>query len=380
MNISNLRHITFLLSLFVFLGLFISCDTTEPPPSNRKIILTAEDASCTEAWLNLKLDNISLPTEISISQSDSTIITTNINSNDTTLFIENLLPNQYFTFKVTNIKYQLSSNEVQVTTMDTTSHNFTWETFTFGGGSSSYFNDVAIINENNIWAVGEIHTEDTDKFDSNGVWVQPYNAVHWEGNKWELKRVMEKGSPLYTIFAFNENDIWFNGVVKWDGIDYTLHFDNFPLEPNGDGWLVNAMWGTSSKDFYVIGNNGNIAHYENGKWTKIESGTELNINDIYGSEEDNIKYCVSIGRDYGAESFILKIDGFNKVTKEYLSTDRHFAGIWTKSGFPIYLSGDGTYTNKNGLWKNDLSSNIYFTSDIHGNDLNDLVRCGAYGI
>lgn len=137
-----------------------------------------KDASSTEAWLNLKQDNISLPTTIRLLQNDVVLAEANVNSIDTTLFIENLQPNQTFSFKATNLKYQASSNEVQVITIDTTSHNFTWETFTFGGGSSSHFNDVAIINENNIWAVGEIHTEDTDKFDSNGVWIQPYNAVH----------------------------------------------------------------------------------------------------------------------------------------------------------------------------------------------------------
>jgi len=45
--------------------------------------------------------------------------------------------------------------------MDTTSHNFTWQTWTFGEHSSSRLYDVAIINENNIWAVGEIYMKDS---------------------------------------------------------------------------------------------------------------------------------------------------------------------------------------------------------------------------
>jgi len=377
---SFVSDLFFHICLFTFSFLLLtSCETTEPPPSNQKLTLVAEDASCTEAWLNLKLDNIYLPTEIKITQNDSTIITSNINSSDTTLFIENLLPNQTYSFKVSSIQQQVSSNKVSVTTMDTTSHNFTWETFTFGGGSSSYFNDVAIINENNIWAVGEIHTEDTDKFDSNGVWVQPYNAVHWNGEEWELKRIAGFGYPRNVVYVFRENDVWFDGSIRWDGAKYSVHMDGFPLLPNGDGWRINSMWGVSSEDFYIVGNGGNIAHYNGNSWTKIESGTELSINDIYGSVEDNIKYCVSSSREYGKESFLLKIDSNNKVTKEYLSTDRHFLGIWTKRGFPIYLSGDGTYTNKSGSWQNDLPGNIYFTSDIKGNDLNDIITCGAYG-
>ncbi|GAB6283729.1 MAG: hypothetical protein STSR0008_25320 [Ignavibacterium sp.] len=46
--------------------------------------------------------------------------------------------------------------------MDTTSHNFSFETWTFGGeAGSSVLYDVAIIDENNIWAVGEIRISDT---------------------------------------------------------------------------------------------------------------------------------------------------------------------------------------------------------------------------
>jgi len=54
--------------------------------------------------------------------------------------------------------------------MDTTSHNFIWEIDTLGIGGS-YLNDVAIIDENNIWVVGNIETD-----------TATYNAAHWDGN------------------------------------------------------------------------------------------------------------------------------------------------------------------------------------------------------
>ena len=67
--------------------------------------------------------------------------------------------------------------------MDTTSHNYTWQTFTFGGDAgSSSLNDVAIIDENNIWAVGEIYFKD-----SLGNRIRNLKCcIHWNGNKWEL--------------------------------------------------------------------------------------------------------------------------------------------------------------------------------------------------
>ena len=127
------------ISLFLILNLIVSCDTTEPPPSNYKITLESEDASCTETWVNLKIDkSITLPIEIEFKQNDSTIITTNINSNDTTLFVENLLPSQTYSFKISSIQKQVSSNKVTVTTLDTTSHNFIWEEHNFEEYGISY--------------------------------------------------------------------------------------------------------------------------------------------------------------------------------------------------------------------------------------------------
>ncbi|GEM_PF-3371976 len=70
--------------------------------------------------------------------------------------------------------------------MDTTSHNFIWRIFTFGGkAGSSFLYAVAIIDENNIWAVGEIYLKDSLENPD----PLPYNAVHWNGSEWELKRI-----------------------------------------------------------------------------------------------------------------------------------------------------------------------------------------------
>ena len=45
--------------------------------------------------------------------------------------------------------------------------------------------DVAIIDENNIWAVGEIYLNDSlGQPDPT-----PYNAVHWDGISWNLKKI-----------------------------------------------------------------------------------------------------------------------------------------------------------------------------------------------
>lgn len=163
-KVSIVMPITKIMSLFVFITgfLFLSCNPSEPGNAPTGLEFKAEDASCTEAWLTLKAGSI---TGAKVFREDSLIYSFNTNSIDTTLFDEGLLPNhiyKYHTVIQPSNNSRVVTKELTLQTMDTTSHNFTWQTFTFGGdaGSSALF-DVAIIDENNIWAVGEIYLKDS---------------------------------------------------------------------------------------------------------------------------------------------------------------------------------------------------------------------------
>src|SRR5690606_8070722 len=148
---------------------------------------------------------------------------------DSLLYIDSLLPNQTYSFQVSSIQSAaggpVSSNELSVTTLDTTSHNFTWQTFEFGQHSSSILYDVAIIDENNIWAVGEIYLNDSIGNPDNSA----YNAVHWDGQNWNLIRLNMFSTcnpinypPLKAVLPFSENNIVFTsgGSIGWfNGID-----------------------------------------------------------------------------------------------------------------------------------------------------------------
>ncbi len=392
-----------LLPLASFLLLLTSCDTTNPP-GNHTIALAFEDASCTEAWLNLKLaSRIMLPKEITLKQNDSTIITTTINSYDTTLFIENLLPNQTYNFCSTIKQLNngtIKSNKLPVTTMDTTSQNFTWETFTFGGvHGSSYLKDVAIINENNIWAVGEIHTAETDQWNSDSTeWLTPYNAVHWDGNTWELKRILfpvdadqpnsyKSAKECRAIFVFNENDFLITASTQFAFMnskgEYSIKTIGFKWE---DRFTINALWGTSSEDFYVVGQRGNIAHYNGSSWKKIESGTELSINDIYGDYNSKTGkwevLAVATDLQFNTSRVVLRIENKRVEKTETTSISQPLLSLWFKSNKKYYLVGSGIYT-KNSLseyrWERlSRTISIYFKYNIVAQNMNDIIVAGAF--
>jgi hypothetical protein len=388
----------FIFLIFIFLS---KCDTTEPPDKGT-LTLTLEDASCTEAWLTLNTENLQLPAGINIKRTDadgnSVSHISILSTQDSLLYIDSLLPNKTYTFKadLSSIQNPVSSNEITVTTMDTTSHNFTWQSWTFGEVGSSVLYDVAVIDENNIWAVGEINIADTSV---NG--YTTYNAVHWDGNEWSLKRIFFPtvcGSsnltsyPAKAIFVFGDGKIWISSSGdKIAILENGIQINQFCLASNVS-MSINKIWGKNSSDLYVVGNNGNIAHYNGSPaaagWTRIESGTSLHIYDIWGEQNENGEYeilCVAAEHFVGPERKILSIK--NNFVQE-ISTSNisigSFYGVWFKTDRKYFVVGNGIYTKQN-IANTDnwiaLHNNLtpYYAYSIRGTAYNNIFICGSFG-
>lgn len=145
-----MKFFTVLFFISASLLLFNNCDSTDPK-LDPDLKLELKGVSCTEAWLQLTKNNIQLPATINLLKNNSVTQTFSLSTKDSLLYIDSLLPNQNYSFQVSSIQNPVSSNELSVTTLDTTSHNFIWQTFEFGQHSSSVLFDVAIIDENDIW-------------------------------------------------------------------------------------------------------------------------------------------------------------------------------------------------------------------------------------
>src|SRR5574338_470254 len=284
--------IALLASILLFFPLIlISCkkDNPIPPEEQPRINITLEDVSCTEAWIKLSTSNLTFPASVDLLKDSSFVEVINLTSADTILYVDSLLPNKTYSFNsiIQSSNQSIFSDPLQFTTMDTTSHNFTFQSWTFGGqaGSCTLY-DVAIINENDIWAVGEIYLLDTLGQPD----PRPYNLARWDGFSWKLDQIPFEynGSnyygPIYSIYPFSDSDIWLGigSIIHWDG----TKFNSIKIPDNIFPSRANKLWGTSSNDLYVVGNSGNIAHYDGQSWSRILSGTELNINDIYGAYND----------------------------------------------------------------------------------------------
>ncbi|MBW7846135.1 MAG: glucosyl transferase [Bacteroidia bacterium] len=283
---------------------------------------------------------------------------------------------------------------------DTTSHNFTWQTFTWGGGGSSSINDVAILSDTDIWVVGDIQLSDSIAQDGSGHNF-PFGAAHWDGIEWKLFRLPVFVSPTYTtyliptgIIAFSSTDIWFasGGVHRFNGTQVTESYwlADWPGNPQtpilSQEQRIEKLWGSSSNNIYAVGRSGAIAHYNGSSWQKLESGTTLDLHDIYGATNDKTgeQQILAVGsRNLPFDRVILRVQGTSVTTLSSDSIEYELSGVWFKPDQHYYVVGDGIFeknTLNENTWKNKpLDITPYYTAGITGNDVNDVFVVGAYG-
>jgi hypothetical protein len=392
----------------IFFGLIFSilaCNTTEPPPPpplgpEKVITLSLEEISAVEAWIRLTTANLQMPDTITLKQNNIIRSTINLMGTDTLLYIDSLLPGTNYSYVAET--EELISETLEVTTMDTTSHNFNFQTFEFGEpltGNSSILYDVALIDANNIYAVGEIYM-----LDSLGQTIL-YNLARWDGNEWQLKKVYFPTVcgdtsltpyPSRAIYAFDDGKIWMSSSGdKIAILENGNQINKFCL-PASVSMSINRIWGTSSEDVYIVGNSGKIAHYQANTWQQISSGTELPLVDIY-SKDGNEIYATGI--NVSEVKGVLLRGNPNQfsimINSEIIDDSELFdklygdlASVWIDELGTIYTGGNLLYRYKNNEWnyvtslpENFIGGNpgSYYRgaiSSIRGNASNDYIIAG----
>jgi len=375
--------VAFLLSLTIML--FQNCNTTEPHPTiNEKpkaVKLELIDVSCNEAYISINAKDIILPIDLSVYKNEKEISFFRLTKTDTTFIDTTLNPNELYIYQVITNNYgKEESDTLQVNTLDITSDLFTWQTITMGEYKNGVLYDVSLISDDDIWAVGEINS-DTSK--------NKFNAVHWDGKMWSLKQIyyfsdcsVVEYPMLKAIFVFDSNKILItNGgsIGFFDGKNVEVDCKVNHLL-NG---AINKIWGTSIDDFYAVGNKGSIVHYANGQWKKLESKTNLNLNNIWGTNENDNETIIVVGGNLleNTDQVILQIysdDTVEEINK--FGVLYPLGSLWFKNNLKFYIGGAGLFSRhyNDQFWSRKISKQYYLYS-IKGNGLNDLIACGGLG-
>ena len=371
--------------LFSVIGLLPSCNTTEPPPPEKTITLTLEDAASIEAWIKLTTTNLQLPAALTLKLNDQIRSTINLVKADTLLYIDSLLPNTTYNFQASSIQSTadgpVSSNQLQVTTMDTTSHDIIWEVETIGGPGSFAF-DVAIINENDIWVVGKFFKVGSDT---------SYNAAHWNGNNWDIVYIPIKAfgghlsrAPLRAIYYVG-NEIWVIGDAGGyarlqNGIWHTEFNDAASAS-------TYKIWGSSTNNIYFIGTNGSITKFNGSSFIKMNSNTDINLTDIYGTPDGSEVWAC--GRADGQKSIIIKLNANrweriwerNVFNAENIYNSSSIKTIWLDDRFFAWFTGAAFGVYRQSYKANSVIDHLTFNNQnashkIRGSSSNNVFMVG----
>jgi len=384
----SLKYI--LCSIYIFITLFIlkSCEKTTSPINPSMILLTSEYVGVTEADIQLSIKNLELPVDFQLFRDDSLLMQGQLSTPNTLLTDTLLLPAHSYTYQVILIretKRFLQSEKVGLTTMDTTSHEFQWETLTFGKSSRSLLNGVTIISDDNIWAVGEIYVDSTPS-------PPRYNAVHWDGSNWNLRRItvrfrnIEITPPGEGIFSLSEDDIWVTlggAPAHWNGHNWIFyHLWDMGILNQNDGGVTN-IWGLSSQKIYFGGGSGTLVYYDDGNWQKLESGTNDLINDIYGLHnvtENSVHVYCAVGDIYNSfEGEIIKIKPDLSIENFPWVENTQVSSIWRQNKHRIFACGKGIWIYNGKKWHEYKNFHEQLWFCIRANEVNDIFVVGDFG-
>jgi len=319
-----------------FLLLEFGCRNGNPIASNiQPITLTIEDVSCTEVWLKISVDNVTHPA-VTLERNTTIIDTLFMVAADTTIVDTSVKAGQTYCYTARLLNSSFKST-VQARTLDSTSNAINWYADTLG--TQGLVRDVWVFNKNNVWAVGEMYLNDsTGKTDKNNL----YNLAIWDGLKWTLKKVgyvyqnQTYWSAFYSIYSFDTNDVWAcsNQPMHWNGSSWQTYDISSSIYSGG---YINKVWGTSSSNLYIVGSNGSIAHYNGSSWQKVESGTTVDLNDIFGLDANHI-WAIGTMSD-GNGTVILSFDGMAWKSL-YQGNYYGFNSVWTNQSAWLYITCD----------------------------------------
>jgi hypothetical protein len=281
-----------------------------------------------------------------------------------------------------------------------------------GAALASSWNDVSIIDENDIWVVGYIEIDEHDT--STGLDYSRYNAAHWDGEEWTLNKIIvlrvlfpdqgegihydSSGQEIKSVFRIN-NDL----ILMTLGGQHAYFTNEEWIYYEDQYWSfyysVNCMWGTSLSNMYLPGDFGRIVYYNGSSYEFYQvSDREIRFIDIWGLDDSHI-WVAGYDHQHG-DSQILFFDGSTWYEKYYLN----HSDWWPDNVDPdtlngpirtIWAYGDTVYYGTlYGVWKESISTHrgsmvsltdmgiaddTFWPVKIRGNGYNDIFIVGEQG-
>lgn len=381
------KYILLITLLFIITCLGLACKDDPPntpvvqvvPEKKVDISLFAEDKALDEVWFKVLLSD-SLPgNKIQIFRNNVLAIEFGITGKDTIVKISPVALGDVSNYQAVLLKDTAVKSKSTIVThsvLDTTGHSITWNLYKIANYGFLY--DIAVIDENTIWAVGDFYNDFNEP---------DYNLAIWNGSSWELKRIKFETNQdtifgfLFNIYAINKNDVWLCGgwPIHWNG----NKLKTIQLSYGFWNQRITEVWGTDSNNIYIGGDSGNIAHFNGKNWSKINTGCpDISFTSITGDKDG--KNVWFVGNEGGYSNTALLNHSNNKTSKLYYGTTINgtYLACWTNRNDRVYVVKDFDLAIQYRTDKPELKIIIEIPEApyaIDGNNINDLYGCGPDG-
>ena len=124
-----------ILTLFITVLIFQNCNKTTTPSSLPQLSLQLDYLATTEAELKLTLTSPVIPHDFQLLRDNTVIMAGSMKTTDTTLYDTTLFPASNYTYQAVvrqSNGVTVQSPALSLTTLDTTSHSYSWEIFSIG--------------------------------------------------------------------------------------------------------------------------------------------------------------------------------------------------------------------------------------------------------
>jgi len=368
------------IGIVAFLLFAVNCSTTEPPQSNDQIKLELIDVSATEVFLQLSLIGLS-NADVSIVRDEQLLLNIHMDNPDTCIIMNGLNPGTTYQFRAefdsgTGLTNEFST--ISVETLLPTNHNINWEKIDYNW--TGLLADVAVIGNDNIWAVGDYFVEDSTE-------VVHYNGFHWDGKRWHFIKIPVKiwntnsfsTQALEAIFATDKDNIWVttgSQLIQYNGSEWGVWEFLFESLEDTLGRITN-LWAKDNNEVWGSGRKGRLIKYSNSILQEFYIGTLSSVTDLWGSysaiTNERIIYCPIFN-----DSKLVVIDDKEEVKTLDINNVHPYSIVsaWSNKTNPIFAGGFEIFRNFNGRWEQEKYNGSVKLLKIRGENLNNIFAVG----
>lgn len=210
---------------------------------------------------------------------------------------------------------------------------------------------VTITDTRQSWTT---HTT-PDNQGNRGIWGTAANNVYaanhtgmlrYNGSAWSHVTDL-RWRTLHDVWGSGASNVWGVGdkgeLVRWNGSAWSLQrFDGTSVTSKALNdfdnparlYTLRGVWGSSASNVFAVGDSGVVLRYNGTSWSRMTTGTTVQLNDVWGSGANDVYAATSTGR-------LLRWNGTSWSFVAGVQAPGALWSVWGTASNNVYTVGDG---------------------------------------